>query len=196
MLRYATTHFLLTCLTTIIAFGQVTFRELLPSPAAYTTTQGLCNVPASITIQPTSTEARDAARLLQYYIEKGSLCGAPISNSSESFVVCMFTNENNDSNKESYQVDITANRIWIKSKTAEGLKNGALTVAQLLQKAILAGQPIECGTIHDTPRFAWRGIHLDVSRHFFDVDFIKKYLDMLALAKINIFHWHLTDDNG
>lgn len=50
--------------------------------------------------------------------------------------------------------------------------------------------------IIDYPRFAYRGMHLDVSRHFFDVAFIKKYIDYLALHKMNYFHWHLTDDHG
>jgi len=50
--------------------------------------------------------------------------------------------------------------------------------------------------ITDKPRFPWRGMHLDVSRHFFSVDFVKRYIDMIALHKMNIFHWHLTDDNG
>jgi hexosaminidase len=51
-------------------------------------------------------------------------------------------------------------------------------------------------TIHDYPKFAWRGMHLDVSRHFFEVDFVKKYIDLLAMYKFNTFHWHLTDDQG
>src|SRR5690606_39267331 len=50
--------------------------------------------------------------------------------------------------------------------------------------------------IHDFPRFAYRGLHLDVSRHFFPVSFIKKYIDYIALHKMNVFHWHLTDDQG
>ncbi len=50
--------------------------------------------------------------------------------------------------------------------------------------------------ISDQPRFGWRGMHLDVSRHFFSVDFIKKYIDIIAMHKMNVFHWHLTDDNG
>lgn len=50
--------------------------------------------------------------------------------------------------------------------------------------------------ITDYPRFSWRGMHLDVSRHFFGVDFVKKYIDLLAMYKMNVFHWHLTDDQG
>src|SRR5439155_13988023 len=50
--------------------------------------------------------------------------------------------------------------------------------------------------IEDTPRFRWRGMHLDVSRHFMPKEFVKKYIDLLALHKMNVFHWHLTDDQG
>lgn len=50
--------------------------------------------------------------------------------------------------------------------------------------------------IEDTPRFAYRGMHLDVSRHFYPVSFVKKYIDLLAMQKMNYFHWHLTDDQG
>ena len=50
--------------------------------------------------------------------------------------------------------------------------------------------------ITDSPSFSYRGMHLDVSRHFFNISFIKTYIDMMALHKMNVFHWHLTDDNG
>src|SRR5256884_9882718 len=50
--------------------------------------------------------------------------------------------------------------------------------------------------IEDSPRFAWRGVHLDVARHFMPKEFVKKYLDLAALHKLNRFHWHLTDDQG
>lgn len=51
-------------------------------------------------------------------------------------------------------------------------------------------------TIKDYPRFSYRGMHLDVSRHFFPIEFVKKYIDLLALHNMNTFHWHLTDDQG
>ena len=52
------------------------------------------------------------------------------------------------------------------------------------------------GIVEDYPRFEWRGLHLDVSRHFFTVEEVKRYLDLMALYKFNVFHWHLTDDQG
>ena len=55
---------------------------------------------------------------------------------------------------------------------------------------------LPCVEIEDSPRFKWRGLHLDVCRHFFDVDFVKQYIDWMALHKYNVFHWHLTEDQG
>jgi hexosaminidase len=70
------------------------------------------------------------------------------------------------------------------------------TLIQLLPTTFSKEVKIPCCTIKDYPRFAYRGMHLDVSRHFFPVSFIKKYIDYLALHKFNTFHWHLTDDQG
>ena len=58
------------------------------------------------------------------------------------------------------------------------------------------GGEVPAVTIEDVPRFSWRGAHLDVARHFQPREFVKKYIDLLALHKLNRFHWHLTDDQG
>ena len=65
-----------------------------------------------------------------------------------------------------------------------------------LEKGLATDLIIQNCRIQDEPKFGYRGMHLDVSRHFFNVDFIKTYIDMIALHKMNVFHWHLTDDNG
>lgn len=83
----------------------------------------------------------------------------------------------------------------LRATTVEGLFRGTRTVLQLAEQA--ARNPgIACVRITDQPRFPWRGMHLDVCRHFFPVDFVKKYIDLLARYKMNTFHWHLTDDQG
>ena len=78
---------------------------------------------------------------------------------------------------------------------------GVQTLIQAItpySKQLIERHPLElpCVEITDHPRFSWRGMHLDVSRHFFDVAFIKKYIDVIAFHKLNVFHWHLTDDQG
>lgn len=98
--------------------------------------------------------------------------------------------------EEGYHISITPQKIVVTGKGA-GLFYGVQTLIQLLipaQQSALAKLP--CVEIDDYPRFAYRGLHLDVSRHFFSVDFVKKYIDLMASYKLNTFHWHLTDDQG
>ena len=97
--------------------------------------------------------------------------------------------------KEGYAITIAPNTIVVKAKNIQGalLATNTLVQIQLLQKN---AQQIPCGTIIDSPRFEYRGMHMDVSRNFYPISFIKKYLDIMALYKFNTFHWHLTDGPG
>jgi hexosaminidase len=104
-----------------------------------------------------------------------------------------FKNEN----KEAYKFDVTQNKISINGSTSAGTFYGV----QLLRKVLMnttQKTPIELPqvSIVDYPRFGYRGMMLDASRHFAPVDFVKKFIDILALHNINTFHWHLTDDQG
>lgn len=96
-----------------------------------------------------------------------------------------------------YNLSITDRQTEISASTDEGIFYGVQTLLQILP---VTSNPedlsLQALNISDYPRFAYRGMHLDVSRHFFDVAFIKKYIDYLALHKLNYFHWHLTDDHG
>jgi hexosaminidase len=73
-----------------------------------------------------------------------------------------------------------------------------LLPADILSREVVAGRPwtIPCVEVIDRPRFAWRGAHLDVARHYLPVEFLRRYVDLLALHKLNVFHLHLTDDQG
>jgi hexosaminidase len=100
---------------------------------------------------------------------------------------------------EGYNLIVYPKRIEIKAGTPAGVFYGIQSLLQLIAinyngSNNLIGIPAL--KITDKPRFSWRGMHLDVSRHFEDKEFIKKYLDILAAYKINVFHWHLTDDQG
>jgi hexosaminidase len=94
---------------------------------------------------------------------------------------------------EDYSIVISENSISI-----GGNKNGLFYALQTLKQIIAQSKDgkIPCCTITDAPRFAYRGMHLDVARHFQPISFIKKYLDYMAMYKFNTFHWHLTDDQG
>lgn len=102
---------------------------------------------------------------------------------------------------EGYRLEIKEQSISLEASTFGGLFYGFQTFRQLCDSKLESGSlpkntiVPEC-TIEDFPEFKYRGMHLDVSRHFFDIKFIKTYIDMIALHKMNVFHWHLTDDNG
>lgn len=102
--------------------------------------------------------------------------------------------------EEGYLLDVTPDQIAIFGKNAKGVFYGIQTLIQLMDTiengTVTKEATVPAVTINDFPRFAYRGMHLDVGRHFFDVDFIKKYIDMIAMHKMNTFHWHLTEDQG
>lgn len=103
---------------------------------------------------------------------------------------------------EGYQLNVSPKSIQILSKTSAGAFYGIQTLFQLLPPEIesLTIKPVKwlvpCVMIKDSPRFTWRGLHIDVCRHFFSVEVIKKQLNIMAMYKLNTFHWHLTDDQG
>src|SRR6201996_3598901 len=96
---------------------------------------------------------------------------------------------------EGYRLIISPNNITIVAKGA-GMFYGIQTLLQLMPLDRSATVKLPCVQIEDYPRFAYRGFMLDVCRHFFSVELIKKYLDLMAAYKLNNFHWHLTDDQG
>ena len=96
---------------------------------------------------------------------------------------------------EGYVLTISPQKIYIGAQTVAGTLKGIFTLLQL-QQLQPDMQAIPCAAITDRPRFSYRGMHLDVSRNFYPVSFIKKYIDLMALYKFNTFHWHLTDGAG
>ena len=99
--------------------------------------------------------------------------------------------------KDEYVLEITKKHILIRGRES-GVYYGLVSLMQLIEmhSGAETNVNIPCCKIQDYPSFEWRGMHLDCSRHFFPIDFIKKYIDLLALYKMNVFHWHLTDDQG
>ena len=105
---------------------------------------------------------------------------------------------------EGYSLDIDPSKIIIKASSAAGFYYAVQSLKQLLPIAVYGDKKsdsveeweVPCAHIDDAPRFSYRGMHLDVARHFFSVDEVKRYIDLLAMHKLNVFHWHLTDDQG
>lgn len=97
---------------------------------------------------------------------------------------------------EGYRLAISESGAVLEASTPRGAAHGQQTFDQLLAQSRREGTPLPPVTIEDAPRFSWRGGHLDVCRHFFPLETVKAYIDWLAWHKFNVFHWHLTEDQG
>lgn len=104
---------------------------------------------------------------------------------------------------QNYSIEISGRRILVKAGGLNGFIYAVQTLKQMLPVQIYGTEPapeadwtLPCCTIKDSPRFGYRGMLLDVSRYFSSVDEVKKFLDMMEISKMNVFHWHLTDDQG
>ncbi len=98
-------------------------------------------------------------------------------------------------NKEAYRIDAQPKRLTISANGTDGLRHGAITLWQLIDKSS-GNAVVPASIIADAPRFAWRGLMLDSARHFQSPAFVKNYIDWMALHKLNVLHWHLTDDQA
>ncbi len=142
------------------------------------------------------------ARMIQKLLSPVKDLSIEMSQSKTPNSIFVVLNDESGLTNEGYSLAIgDGNTIELRASSYSGLFYGYQSLRQL------CGPELEIGNIPktsfipnvdilDAPTFGYRGMHLDVSRHFFDIDFIKTYIDMIALHKMNVFHWHLTDDNG
>lgn len=137
-----------------------------------------------------------AAALLNLYLKQytGIQLATDVKNNSDYILLQVDTIL--VSQKEGYIFTATGSSITITGNSPAGVIYGIQTLRQLWQQKDDKHLVVPAANITDYPRFGYRGMHLDVSRHFFPAPFIKKYIDLLALYKLNTFHWHLTDDQG
>ncbi|MEO9021973.1 MAG: beta-N-acetylhexosaminidase [Ginsengibacter sp.] len=185
----------------VTTFGQ-TNVIIVPKPVTLEIHSGNFNFNAATSIIA-DTHAAHEARMLNVYLEKLYGFMLPVKNklsNSKDGTSVIFKLLKTSDRKDAYTLNIDAHKITISSAGNEGLFYGMQTLLQLLPAtkgvSITSGFSIPQLSIKDYPRFQYRGMHLDVGRHFFDVDFIKKYIDYLAFNKFNTFHWHLTEDQG
>ncbi len=128
--------------------------------------------------------------------------GLALNENSKTYTHLIIEEVEGFDNPEAYSLNITQDSIHLKSSSAEGAFLGIQTIRQLIpfeSNDSLTSNPVwvlPTGLIEDEPQFEYRGTMLDVARHFFSVEDVKKYLDILAYYKINKFHMHLTDDQG
>lgn len=139
---------------------------------------------------------RNAEFLAEFIKENTGLELATVMSNSSMPKAINLVIGNSVENMEGYCLTADNNRIEIVSSSPAGVFYGIQTLRKSLPVTECSEILMPAVTIKDSPRFAYRGAHLDVSRHFFTTDSIKRFIDMLALHNLNRFHWHLTDDQG
>lgn len=174
---------------------------LLPLPQSIVPVAGSLTVTSgtAIAVPAGDAEAAAAAALLVERVTatRGIVLHAAASGPSEAAAI-RFVRDRTITGPEAYRLDVNARGIRITAASRSGFVYGAMTLAQLLSPDQALGQPVTVAgvSIADSPRFAWRGLMVDVARHFQPLPSLYKIVDQMAAVKLNVFHLHLTDDQG
>jgi len=185
------------CVAVGQSFGQETTLHLIPKPNKVTPQMGEYKLPPFNTVF-VSEEFVPLADLLYEYPSLQTLKIEPIKKikKSQQHSIRILKAEDGDKvPKEGYKLEIDEKGIAFFAHDEKIMINALYTYIQL---GYLLDDPtlLKAMTIEDAPRFGYRGLHLDVSRHFMPLTFLKKYIDLMALYKLNTFHWHITDGGG
>lgn len=180
--------------------------NLIPTPVSMTVNEGHFQVDEETVIQLVNPDAD--SRWVAGYIKDMFSAVNPWEltidegSSAEANTISLELTDQVEA-EEGYELEVSSDKVQVRAKSAIGLFYAVQTIRQLLPLEIDAQKlqrraqwTIPAVNIKDEPRFGWRGLHLDVSRHFFPKEFIKKYLDHMARYKLNVFHWHLVDGPG
>ena len=188
-----------------VAMAQSREPAIIPRPVSLTVGEGTFALSQSTVIWGDSASG-ELARQLADYLEPATGYRFRVASGGEmpeSGIRLIRDRSLERLGNEGYTLVATPKSVEIRSAGAAGTFYGIQTLRQLLPPEILRDARVSgvewtvpAVRIEDTPRFGWRGAHLDVVRHFMPLDFVKKYVDLLALHKMNSFHWHLTDDQG
>ncbi len=181
----------------LIAGAQQT-ANIIPQPVSVKLQFGSFVLTANTSVQydPKQKELKAAADFLNEQLKQITGFNLPVNN-SKSTIIRLSIERLSVIGDEGYLLKVQKNNINIKANSKVGIIYGIQSLLQTLP-AIRTNEKLEipCLSITDYPRFKYRGMHLDVSRHFFGPEFIKEYIDLIAAYKMNIFHWHLVDDQG
>jgi hexosaminidase len=193
---------LLFCLSACVSENPVDHSEsdynLIPHPQNLKAGAGYFSLSPETTLIFDSEEEQisHSANYLHDFLQTNNQIS--LSETGKSNNSIRFELEENTAQPEAYTLIITQKGVLIRGSSPAGIFRGTMTLIQLISQQ--SGQKdlveLPCVFIEDEPAFTYRGMHLDVGRHFFPVDFIKKYIDLLAFYKMNRFHWHLTEDQG
>lgn len=182
------------------AAGQTADFNIIPRPQQVNVSNDAPFTLSAKTVISLGTNSQDMKRnanMLASYIEQATGI-RPAIGKGKSGAAIILTIDKTIANAEGYKLDADAKQIRIAGASAAGVFYGIQTLRKSLPLVNGKASKVSIPAVHiaDAPRFAYRGTHLDVSRHFVTADSVRQFIDMLALHNINRFHWHLTDDQG
>ncbi len=179
---------------------------IIPEPVSITQKNGFYELPETIHIvAPLDKETAFTCEFLARKLSTAPGKKVEVKNASSRADIELILNNAFDSSiqDEGYTLSVTSHKITIKANKPAGLFYGVQSLLQLFPAAIESAKneadvlwQVPCVDVVDYPRVGWRGLMLDVSRHFFTVDEVKQYIDNMVKYKFNMLHWHLTDDEG
>ncbi|MTI87613.1 MAG: beta-N-acetylhexosaminidase [Balneolaceae bacterium] len=205
--------FAVSCFTTLsFAMQKAPQQRVIPKPVSMEAGEGHFELNRNTKIRISASEKAltELADYLSDLIYAATWVETPVEtggfNAPDSSIHLIVDESTDFENNEAYALSVAPDGITIKAPTSTGIFYGVQTLRQLLPVEIEHSDPslvpqdvkwtVDAVEIRDYPRFQYRGLHLDVARHFFPVEFVKKYIDLLAMHKMNRFHWHLTEDQG
>ncbi|MBT1702497.1 beta-N-acetylhexosaminidase [Chryseosolibacter indicus] len=167
--------------------------SIVPQPVHLTQGKDEFEFEENVQIVAVNDESKQVASLLQDYLKSKNVNTSIIESGGDEGSIRLNIIQADSLTREGYTLSVNNTGVSINANTGAGLFYGFQTLMQILSDD---GKTVPFVEITDYPRFSYRGLHLDVGRHMFPIDFIKKYIDLLAHHKMNTFHWHLTDDQG
>ena len=187
--------------------GNATEPSIIPLPQQVSVEEGSFRIDASarVCLSSKNRGLKSAAEYFARLIKHSSGIELTIDSCSieDPVSAVMLVLEDRGVGDEGYELAVTKDGIRISAKTSQGIFYGLQSVRQLLPPPVESSERVEglrllvpLVQIKDRPSYAWRGLMLDESRHFFGRAYVKKLLDQMALLKMNVFHWHLTDSPG
>jgi hexosaminidase len=196
------------CFIALISFGQNSSPRtaIIPQPVSVVENAGYFTLPKNIVIESASSgEMKEVVSFLKERISTPTGFPVTVKSVAPAATLKLILNKKKDDviGREGYRLSVTPKNITIMANEPAGLFYGVQSLVQLFPREIESAVKVEdvkweapCVSITDYPRFGWRGLMLDVSRHFFTKDEVKQYIDQMVRYKYNLVHMHLTDDEG
>src|SRR5215831_4279222 len=191
----------------LLVFSQTASISIVPIPVSVTASTGSFQLTDKTAIELASTDA-DASRVAHFLADAlntptGYKIPVAKSASGTAIKLVLLSTEDKSLGSEGYKLSVTTNGVILSANKAAGLFYGSQSLMQLLPKEIESktvakdvSWTMPVVEITDYPRFGWRGLMFDVSRHFFTKEDVKQFIDDMVKYKFNLLHWHLTDDQG